>query len=115
MDQVYFDSRYNYQKILTDDSVDITTNNFPETATIDHDLGKRPRVKVWVETASGLLIPAMKGNGVTSALITEVYSDLDSDINQVSYSVSTTQLKINLYSFNTITRTIYYRIYADGS
>lgn len=114
MSILYFDSRLNYQKILDEGSVSITTNTFPATATVDHDLGFKPNVKLWVEASSGRFIPPLKGAGVTTAIIGEVYADLASSIDGVSYSVSNTQLKINLYSFSVITREIYYRIYLDA-
>lgn len=115
MDNVYFDSRYNYRKIFDDDSVDITTNSYPKTATITHNLGNKPDVKVWVETSGGVLVPAIQKGGIASGISGEIYSQLDSAIDQCAFSVNNTQLKIYLYSFSTITRTVYYRIYLDVS
>lgn len=77
-----FDSRLNYQKIFTSGSVSITFG-FPGTATIDHNLGYKPKARLWIETASGALVPAIsRAGGISSGMAASVYGDLDTDLYQ---------------------------------
>ena len=116
MAELTYDSRVNYQKIYLNGSVSLSVANPNSTATttIVHSLGYYPNVSVWFTDANGNIAPAVSDAGsylypVTSAFGTRA----------CYYTVGTSSITITLdrgiTTGTTVTATIYYRIYLDGS
>lgn len=97
-DDFVMNTDYNYTKLFSAGIANLTSGN----VSIDHNLGYRPQVEIWAESAFDAAILMKENFGSVST---------DSFVNRIS--VNNTSLQFIKGSFTGLQTVYYYRIYAD--
>lgn len=107
--QVYFDSRYNYQKTYLSGVLTVNGSTIDATTSVNHNLGYAPNAKVFIEGLPGEVWPA----GLYGTANGFAY---DFDHQYESHNlITTSQLQITYHTgiSGAPTARIWYRIYLD--
>ena len=113
-----FDSRFNYQKIVTDGSfsTSVADPDSKSTTTINHNLGYKPNARVWFTVDDGTISPALPYSSGVIGFSTWASTFCDYGC---WFRIYNNPLEIvfdrGVTVGPTITSTIYYRIYADAA